>query len=75
MPEGVIQMSERECGENIGQMIAIVEHCRGKSMRFVKFGLTVADLSEKYQLMANDHDKLVHGSNDPCKKQFTLTGI
>jgi len=68
-------MSERECGENIGQMIAIVEHCRGKSMRFVKFGLTVADLSEKYQLMANDHDQICHLGKDPYKKQFLLTGI
>ena len=68
-------MSERECGENIGQMIAIVEHCRGKSMRFVKFGLTVADLSEKYQLMANDHDRNIHGDKDPCKKKYLLTGI
>jgi len=68
-------MSERECGENIGQMIAIVEHCRGKSIRFVKVGLTVADLSEKYQLMANDHDQICHLGKDPCKKQFLLTGI
>ncbi len=64
---------ERETGtENEKQFIIIVEHCRGKTMRFIKMGATVEQLSEKYQQMANDHDKLVHGEKDPCKKAFLL---
>jgi hypothetical protein len=65
-------MEREPSGENLKMMIAIVEHCRGKTIRHLKAGTTILELSEKYQLMANEHDRVIHGENDPCKKRYLI---